>query len=157
MASWADRTARAVRLAARMRAIPGSCAKPGADFFAAAVSRILRRRADIEIYTFFRSRTKLTRESGGNSCASGQTWYRNGTELVLAGRKLDGTCTKSVLVGTEVEKQTRSGCGAAAAERQSGDWHSQVLVTLVCAARDGIHRVLVRRILWQAGRVQFFW
>src|SRR5277367_4821784 len=62
----------------------------------------------LKIIHFFDSRTKLTRGRGENSCASGQTWYRKGTELVLTGRKLDRTCTKSVLVGIGVEKLVRS-------------------------------------------------
>jgi hypothetical protein len=97
MASWADRTARAVRLAARMRAIPGGCAKPGADFFAAAVSRILRRRADIEIYTFFSFPHQAnTREWGKQLCVGTdvvQKWYRTSTCWTKTGRDLYEICT----------------------------------------------------------------
>ena len=66
-----------------------------------AVARLLK------FIQFFLSRVKLTRESGENSCACGQTWYRNGTELVPTGRKLDVTCTKPVLVGMEAGKLAR--------------------------------------------------
>jgi hypothetical protein len=62
----------------------------------------------LKIIHFFNSRTTLTRESRESTCASGQTWYRKGTELVLTGRKLYVTCTESVLVGMDAEKLARS-------------------------------------------------
>src|SRR5271156_4922220 len=99
MASSAERTVRTVRFLVRMRALHGRCARQGADSFPAGSLRLRRRRANIELYSSFRSRIKLTREGGENSCASGQTWYRDGTEVVLTGRKLYVTCTESVLVG----------------------------------------------------------
>ena len=49
------------------------------------------------------------------------------------------------------------GAGTMTVERQAGDWRSQVLAAVVRAARDGLDRVLVRRILWQAEGVQFIW
>src|SRR5271155_6143903 len=111
MASSAERAARSVRFAARMRVLHGRCAKQGAASFPAGSLKLSRRRANIEICSFFCSRTKLTRESLENSCASGQTWYRNGTEVVLTGRKLYVTCTESVLVGIEAAKLARSRTG----------------------------------------------
>src|SRR5271170_7742144 len=111
MASSAERTVRTVRFLVRMRALHGRCARQGADSFPAGSLRLRRRRANIEICSFFCSRTKLTRESPENSCASGQTWYRKSTELVLTGRKLYVACTKSVLVGIESAKLARSSTG----------------------------------------------
>src|SRR5271156_399363 len=111
MASSAERAARTLRFLVRMRVPDGRCATQGADSFPAGSLKLSRRRANIEICSFFCSRTKLTRESLENSCASGQTWYRNGTEVVLTGRKLYVACTKSVLVGIESAKLARSSTG----------------------------------------------
>ena len=91
---------------------------------------------NLKIIHFLNPLTTLTREGRENSCASGQTWYRKGTELVLTGRKLYGTCTKSVLVGMTVEQLGRL---------RTKNWARHAVPLRLLDKRW--------RILWQAGGV----
>ena len=43
--------------------------------------------------SYFCFRPRLARRQCGNSCSTGQSWDRNGTEPLSAGRKRFGTCT----------------------------------------------------------------